>query len=70
MIVLTPQILVNALDAGEAHFSQIALLVSATGAAQHVQHGHGVHSGQGKLDGCTCNKQHLAAAQAPSRAHQ
>lgn len=27
--MLTPQILVNALDAGEAHFSQIALLVSA-----------------------------------------
>lgn len=32
-MVLTPQILVNALDAGEAHFSQIALLVSAAGTA-------------------------------------
>ncbi|KAI7838087.1 hypothetical protein COHA_008096 [Chlorella ohadii] len=27
VVVLTPQILVNALDAGEAHFSQIALLI-------------------------------------------
>ena len=39
LVVLTPQILVNALEAGEAHFSKIALLVSTAGRSRHSRRG-------------------------------